>query len=58
MSPFWGHLAGVFIVVMMIVFLAIWAWAWLPQHKRAFGALAQLPMQDQDAAATRVEGER
>lgn len=52
MSPFWGHLAGVFIVVMMIAFLGIWAWAWLPGHKRAFGALARLPMQDQDAAAT------
>lgn len=51
MNPVWGHLAGVFILVMMAVFIAIWAWAWLPRHKRAFGDLSRLPMEDQAPGA-------
>lgn len=51
MSPFWGHVAGVVTLFVMIAFIGIWAWAWLPQHKRKFDALAQLPMRD-------AEGER
>jgi cytochrome c oxidase cbb3-type subunit 4 len=47
MNPVWGHVAGVFIVLMMVTFIGIWIWAWLPRHKRAFGDLAQLPMQDE-----------
>ena len=49
MNPVWGHIAGVFIVLMMVTFIGIWIWAWLPRHKRAFGNLASLPMQDEDA---------
>ena len=50
MNPIWGHIAGVFIIAMMIMFIGIWIWAWLPHHRRAFDALAQLPMQDGDDA--------
>jgi cytochrome c oxidase cbb3-type subunit 4 len=46
MSPFWGHVTGVVTVVLMLVFIGIWGWAWLPQHKRKFDALARLPMDD------------
>jgi cytochrome c oxidase cbb3-type subunit 4 len=51
MNPVWGHVAGGFIVAMMIAFIAIWVWAWLPYHKRTFDALAKMPMQDDDANA-------
>jgi cytochrome c oxidase cbb3-type subunit IV len=50
MNPVWGHVAGVFIVLMMVTFIGIWAWAWLPRRKRAFGELARLPMQDEDGS--------
>lgn len=50
MNPLWGHIAGVFIVLMMATFIGIWVWAWLPRHKRAFGELASLPMQDEDGS--------
>ena len=51
MSPVWGYLAGIISVIVMLVFIGIWAWAWLPHHKRTFDALARLPMQDgQDAS--------
>ncbi|MHA6203407.1 cbb3-type cytochrome oxidase subunit 3 [Dyella soli] len=44
---FWGHLTGVIIVVMMVAFVSIWAWAWSGRHKRAFSRMAELPMEDE-----------
>jgi cytochrome c oxidase cbb3-type subunit 4 len=60
MNPIWGHIAGAFIIAMMIMFIGIWIWAWLPYHKRTFGDLARLPMEDEvvedeDAAAIATE---
>jgi cytochrome c oxidase cbb3-type subunit 4 len=46
MTPAWGIFAGVVTLVLLLVFLAIWAWAWLPHHKRAFDELAKLPLDD------------
>ena len=46
MSPLWGHVIGMITLVVMLAFLAIWAWAWLPHHQREFDALAKLPMED------------
>jgi cytochrome c oxidase cbb3-type subunit IV len=46
MNPLWGQLIGIVTLVLMIVFLGIWAWAWLPHHKREFDALAKLPLED------------
>lgn len=54
MTAIWGHLTGVLIIVMMAVFIGIWAWAWLPRHRRTFGRLARLPMEDDDAAPGRA----
>ena len=48
MNPLWGHVAGVVTLVVMLVFIGIWAWAWLPQHKGEFDALAKLPMEDEE----------
>ena len=28
----------------LLVFSGVWLWAWLPYHKKAFDALARLPM--------------
>lgn len=50
MNPAWGHVAGVITIVLMVTFIGIWAWAWLPWHKRDFDALARLPMQDEEDA--------
>lgn len=51
MNPIWGPIAGAFIVIMMLAFIGIWIWAWLPYHKRTFGKLARLPMEDEDRNA-------
>lgn len=51
MNPLWGHVAGVFIVLMMLTFIGIWIWAWLPYHKRTFNRLSRLPMEDEGASS-------
>ena len=49
MSALHGNLIGVMIVLIMVTFIGIWIWAWLPQHESAFDDLARLPLQDDDA---------
>lgn len=46
MNPLWGQLIGWVTLLLMLAFLGIWAWAWLPHHAREFSALARLPMED------------
>jgi len=48
-SPMWGTLAGIVTLIVMLVFVGIWAWAWLPYHKREFDALAKLPLEDTES---------
>jgi cytochrome c oxidase cbb3-type subunit 4 len=49
MNPLWGHVIGIVTLVVMLTFLGVWAWIWLPQHQRKFEALARLPMEDGEA---------
>jgi len=51
MSPLWGQVAGITTLATMVSFLAIWAWAWLPRHRRSFEELAHLPMHDTEERA-------
>lgn len=46
MSGIWGHMIGVLIVILMLMFAGIWLWAWQPRHKAAFDALARIPMDE------------
>lgn len=46
MSGMWGHVSGVVTVLLLIVFLGIWFWAWRPRHKRNFDHLAAMPLED------------
>ncbi|MBS0194966.1 MAG: cbb3-type cytochrome c oxidase subunit 3 [Proteobacteria bacterium] len=55
MNPIWGPIAGGFIIAMMLIFIGIWVWAWMPWHKRNFDELAKLPMEDDAPAATATE---
>lgn len=48
MNPAWGHVIGVVIAALMLVFIGIWIWAWLPYHKSNFDKLARIPMHDDD----------
>ena len=48
MTPAWGQFLGIFTVVAMLVFLAIWAWVWLPHHRVKFDELAKLPLEDRE----------
>ncbi|HEY4368046.1 MAG TPA: cbb3-type cytochrome c oxidase subunit 3 [Steroidobacteraceae bacterium] len=46
MSSAWGNLIGALTLLIMLTFIAIWLWAWLPHHKQDFDALSRLPMSD------------
>jgi cytochrome c oxidase cbb3-type subunit 4 len=46
MSGFYGHFIGVLIVLIMLTFIAIWVWAWLPHHENDFEALSRLPLDE------------
>lgn len=50
MSPLWGHVAGVLILLMMFSFIGIWVWAWRKYHKPVFNRMARLPMEDEPEA--------
>lgn len=45
--------SGVVTVVLLVVFLAGWAWAWSPRRKRDFDEAAQLPLVDDNDGETR-----
>lgn len=47
MNPIWGYVVGIATAILMLAFIGIWAWAWLPQHRSTFDALAKLPMEDE-----------
>lgn len=51
MTPYFGHVVGVMIVLLMAVFVGIWIWAWRPRHKATFDALAEIPMREAAADA-------
>jgi cytochrome c oxidase cbb3-type subunit 4 len=48
MNPLWGHIAGVVTVIVMLAFIGIWIWAWLPHHRGTFDSLAKLPLEDRE----------
>lgn len=54
MSPFWGQLAGVITVVLMVTFIGIWIWAWRPRHRQTFDRLARLPLADEPSDRSRT----
>jgi len=58
MNPVWGQVVGIATVIVMLAFIGIWIWAWLPQHKRDFDALARLPMEEDEDDLDRREDER
>ena len=58
MSPAWGHALGVVTLLLMLIVCGIWLWAWLPHHKKAFNALARLPMGDGGVLDHQIGGEK
>lgn len=38
--------SGIVTVVLLVLFLAGWAWAWSPRRKQAFDEAARLPLEN------------
>lgn len=41
-------LSGIVTVVLLVLFVVGWAWAWRPARKADFDAAASLPLEDND----------
>jgi len=41
-------LSGIVSVLLLVLFVAGWAWAWQPRRKPEFDAAAQLPLHDDE----------
>lgn len=49
-----GLLSGIVTIVLMLIFLGIWFWAWRPRHRRTFERLARMPLEDLDPNSTEM----
>lgn len=38
--------SGIVTMILMVLFIGGWAWAWSPRRKRDFDAAARLPLDD------------
>ncbi len=50
-------LSGIITSILLVVFLAGWAWAWSPRRKTDFDAAARLPLDDAEPVGDAVEGQ-
>ena len=41
-------LSGIVSVLLLVLFVAGWAWVWQPKRKSEFDAAAQLPLHDDE----------
>ena len=53
-------LSGIITSILLVLFLAGWAWAWSPRRRADFDAAAMLPLDDAppESAANAAEDER
>ncbi|HEU0307181.1 MAG TPA: cbb3-type cytochrome c oxidase subunit 3 [Lysobacter sp.] len=50
--------SGIVTAMLLVVFLAGWAWAWSPRRRRDFEEAARLPLDDGPRAVGIEENER
>lgn len=43
-------LSGIITIVLLLLFIGCWIWAWRPARKKDFDAAARLPLDDADKA--------
>lgn len=48
---YWGHAIGVITLILLVAFIGVWVWAWLPRHRRVFDRMARLPLENDEAPA-------
>jgi cytochrome c oxidase cbb3-type subunit IV len=53
-----GNLRGVITVVLLVLFVALWAWTWSRKRKKDFDEAARLPLEHDETPPDRNEKER
>lgn len=56
MDPILFH--TIWTVLLLVLFIAIWGWAWSKKRKHTFDAAARLPFADDEMNETTRRGER
>jgi cytochrome c oxidase cbb3-type subunit IV len=54
----WITIRSVFTVVLFVVFIGIWVWAWSAKRKKAFDEAANLPFVDDERSKRNNGGTR
>jgi len=49
---------GIFTILALIAFVAVWVWAWSRKRKSAFDEAANLPFADDDIDKNSLSGDR
>jgi len=49
---------SIWTVVLFVLFIGIWAWAWSSKRKPGFDAAARLPLEDDARELTTLRGEK
>ena len=44
----WGAISGVMTAILIVLFVAVFVWAFWPQHKRRFDEASQLALDEED----------
>ena len=42
----WSFVNGVFVVILLVLFLGITIWAWSPKRKKTYQKMAALPLEE------------
>lgn len=53
-----GVINGVITGVLLILFVALWVWAWSSRNKEAFDELAKLPLEEEQSVNPDSPGEK
>jgi cytochrome c oxidase cbb3-type subunit 4 len=53
-----GTVSGIITVVLLVLFIAGWMWAWSSKRKPDFDAAARLPLEEHDAPPAEVREKR
>ena len=48
-------LSGIITSILLVLFLAGWAWAWSPRRRADFDAAAHLPLEDAEPTENAIE---
>lgn len=53
-----GLISGITLILLIVVFIGIWYWAWHPKNKKSYDELAQLPLEENNVSNNKTKKDR